>query len=150
MFKKNFRIKTILMPIIVVSLDLFWLVISQIISYLIFFNKILSFYHIILNTFFIFTVLIPILRIYRLYGYFVKKNILSLVEKSLLAYGAFFVIFSTIVYFMNQNEFKLKFIWLLTLTVFLMFMSIIPRVVIFILIKFKNKKYLKKTKNIVL
>lgn len=150
MIKKNLKVSKMLILVCVISFDLFWLVISQIISYLIYFNKILSIYNVILNTFFIFIVLLPILRVYNLYHVFLKKNLLSLVEKSLLAYGAFFVIFSTIIYFMNQNEFKVKFIWLLTLTVFLMFMSIISRVIIFLSIKFKNKKYLKETKNIIL
>lgn len=148
MNKKYLKFNTVFISLVLFFSDLLWLIVSQILAFVIYFNKTLSFYQIFINVFFILLVLVPILRIYELYYLYIKKNVLDLIEKSLLAFGAFFVIFSTIVYFMNQNEFKLKFIWILTLTVFLMAMSIITRLSLLVLFKLQNKRILIKNNDV--
>ncbi len=148
MNKKYLKFNTVFISLVLFFSDLLWLIVSQILAFVIYFNKTLSFYQIFINVFFILLVLVPILRIYELYYLYIKKNVLDLIEKSLLAFGAFFVIFSTIVYFMNQNEFKLKFIWILTLTVFLMAMSIITRLSLLVLFKLQNKRIIIKNNDV--
>lgn len=148
MNKKYLKFNTVFISLVLFFSDLLWLIVSQILAYIIYFNKTLSFYQVFINVFFIILVLVPILRIYELYYLYIKRNVLDLIEKSLLAFGAFFVIFSTIVYFMNQNEFKLKFIWILTLTVFLMAMSIITRLSLLVLFKMQNKRILIKNNDV--
>ncbi len=148
MRKKYLKFNMVFISLALFFCDLICLIFSQILAFLIYFNKSLSFYQITINVFFILFVLVPILRIYDLYYLYIKKNILDLIEKSLLAYGAFFVIFSTIVYFMNQNEFKLKFIWILTLTVFLMAMSIITRICLLVIFKLQHKRLLIKNNDV--
>lgn len=123
-----------------IAADILIISISEVLSSIIVLDQVLNFTQIFKNLIVVSIFMFPFLSYFGVYSPFRRANYIQICKKIILAHISFFIVFSTIVYLINQNTFIFKVTWISVFVTTSFFMFIFSRLLLLTALRFLRKR----------